>query len=156
MPVAGAEAVWDGEADCVSLAGGGVVAVVVLSDGGGVVGPVVEVVVPGSVVVVVSDGVVLVSELVELESLLVEDSEVLDVDELVDVEVEVVDGTVVATVGVPPLTLPIGGRAAIGAPSRAPRMKSVHTPTGTVPPVSSPTPGMLFIWFSGLSDPSPL
>ncbi len=102
----------------------------------------------------VEDSVVVVSVWVWVTLSLLE---LLLLDELDCVVVlDCVVGAVVTLVGLPPLTLPAGGSGAIGWPSSASRMKSVQILTGTVPPVSSPTPGMAFIWFSGTREPSPL
>lgn len=125
-------------------------------EGGGVLGSSVPVPVPDPVPVPVPVFVPAVEVLDDSSVVVLLDS-VLEVDELVVVlDGGVYGGTVVTFVGDPPVTFPSGGRAAMGAPSSAPRMKSVHTLTGTVPPVSSPTPGIAFIWFAGIREPSPL
>lgn len=146
-------------------------AVVVLWAGGVVVVSVDVVVVSVGVVVVVSVGVVVVVsvgvvDVLELivpgplvldepdDELLLDELELLDeLDELVDVLV--IDGTVVAIDGVPPVTLPGGGSGTIDCPWRAPCMNAVQMVTGTVPPVISAYPPTLVIWFSALREASP-
>ena len=150
----------------VNRAGGLVVSVggvVVSVDGAVVVLWAGGVVVVSVDVVVVSVGVVDVLELIVPgplvldepdDELLLDELELLDeLDELVDVLV--IDGTVVAIDGVPPVTLPGGGSGTIDCPWRAPCMNAVQMVTGTVPPVISAYPPTLVIWFSALREASP-
>ena len=131
------------------------------------VGGVVEVVEVGGVVEVVVVEVVVdvvVFELVDVLVALVVDVvlEVVPLEELVDAGGGGGGGGgggpgfgLVTTVGIPLPELPAGGSGMTGWPCRAPCMKAVQIATGTVPPVSSPTPGMPFIWFPGTREPSP-
>ena len=105
---------------------------------------------------------VVVLELVDVLVALVVDVvlEVVPLEELVDAGGGGCGGGgpgfgLVTTVGIPPPELPAGGSGMTGWPCRAPCMKAVQIATGTVPPVSSPTPGMPFIWFPGTREPSP-